>query len=188
MYCTTYYILHNTCHACFIARVGFHCRVVQGRWGNQLSMKPPERCSIAADSSLINPTQINLHTWRLLTNTKKEEENIKFRANGCTSRGLIWQDNSYFGVKCPRHVSIKQACDGKVVCSEALHFVIAILSSPSGQSFRSGRAPGATGVFGPGKMSSPGGTPVVPTRERTAVLESSLGLPLTFPQCPSWPG
>merc|ERR1719384_1702741 len=129
--------------------------------------------STAADSKLINPTQINLHTWRLLTNTKKEEENIKFRANGCTSRGLIWQDNSYFGVKCPRHVSIKQACDGKVVCSEALHFVIAMLSSPSGQSFRSGRAPG--------KMGSPGGTPVVLTRERTAVLESSLGLPLTFP-------
>merc|ERR1712073_14172 len=89
-------------------------------------MKPPERCSTAADSSLIKPTQINLHTWRLLISTKKEEQNIKCCANCCTSRGLLWQDNSYFGEKCPRHVSIKQACDGKVVCSEALHFVIAI--------------------------------------------------------------
>mmetsp|Transcript_128842 Transcript_128842/g.400916 ORF Transcript_128842/g.400916 Transcript_128842/m.400916 type:complete len:200 (-) Transcript_128842:792-1391(-) len=65
---------------------------------------------------------------------------------------------------------------------------MAILSSPSGQSLRSGRPPGLMGVFPPGNTRSPAGTPLLPTRLRTAVLLSSLPSPLKFPQCPSWLG
>mmetsp|Transcript_84490 Transcript_84490/g.266714 ORF Transcript_84490/g.266714 Transcript_84490/m.266714 type:complete len:218 (+) Transcript_84490:154-807(+) len=83
---------------------------------------------------------------------------------------------------------MRQALDGKNFFSAALHFSMAILSSPSGQSLRSGLPPTLMAVLGPVKMRSSAGTPSVPTRERTAVLLSSAASLLKLPQCPSWSG
>mmetsp|Transcript_90085 Transcript_90085/g.278681 ORF Transcript_90085/g.278681 Transcript_90085/m.278681 type:complete len:218 (+) Transcript_90085:81-734(+) len=83
---------------------------------------------------------------------------------------------------------MRHLLEGKNCASEALHFAMAILSLPSGQSLRSALPSISMGVLGPGKIRDSSGTPFLPSRERTSVLLSSSGMPLKLPQCPSWSG
>merc|ERR1719464_2170282 len=74
----------------------------------------------------------------------------------------------------PKQTSVRHDIEGMNLCSFALHFSFAASSLVGSQLLMSGRLAAAT--------------PVVPRRCLTIGRVSSAGLPLKFPQCPSWPG